>query len=235
MAPLSPTAKPRSRLSLPVIPFVPSYTSSVREHLIPKPLKSNTLRIQLSTLHEHNEFSKPQAPESESALQGQEHEVTRENEDQESTPRHKDRESPSGVEKPVCHSLGIGRSHSLPIKYPFQELGKEQEPLYNCSLCRVIIPMNSNPYSFPSTHILAHFGRDSDNARPEGTGRVFCEACWIWIYDLAICWTCGEVVGRREGRVGFGWCWWHWGCIGCLVCKVFVDIQTLICRFPQKS
>lgn len=223
MAPLSPTTKPRSRLSLPVIPFVPPYTSPVREHLIPKPLNTKFSRVQLSTLHEHNDIGKSQAQEPESALQSQEHEVTRENEDRKSTSGYKDRESASGDEKPVHPTLGLGRSHSLPIEYPIRELRREQEPLYGCSLCRNDILSNSHPYSFPSTYNLAHFGRDSDKARHEGTGRVFCEACWTWIYNLAICWKCGEVVGRREERVGFGWCWWHWGCLGCLVCKVIED------------
>ena len=223
MASVLPTFKPRYRLSLPIIPFVPSYSSSIHEHLIPKPLKSKTSRPQLSTLHEHNELNKAPAQESKDALQGKEPEVTRKNEDRENPSGDQDAESASGNEKPVWSPLESSRSHSLPAIHAIQEQGGGLQPLYKCSLCHHVVPSNNQPYSFPSTHNLAHFGRDSDMTRPEGTGRVFCEACWIWIYNLAICWTCGEVVGRREERVGFGWCWWHWGCLGCLVCKVFAD------------
>jgi hypothetical protein len=55
-----------------------------------------------------------------------------------------------------------------------------------------------------------------------GIGRVFCEPCFKWIYDLSICWNCGEVVARGQERISFGWCWWHWSCLGCLICKVSI-------------
>src|SRR2546421_28950 len=37
--------------------------------------------------------------------------------------------------------------------------------------------------------------------------RIVCAECWRWMYDLSICWTCGEVVSRTEDAVRFGWCW----------------------------
>ena len=89
-----------------------------------------------------------------------------------------------------------------------------EEPFYKCTLCFRPLPPRTKPYTLPGS-----CGR-SAAMKNEGTGRVFCEECWMWIYDLSICWTCGEVVGRSEERVGFGWCWWHWGCLGCLICKV---------------
>lgn len=80
------------------------------------------------------------------------------------------------------------------------------EPLYNCSLCYESLPSTTrHPYTMPC------------GSRP---GRIFCERCWIWIYNVAICWRCGELVVRDEERVGFGWLWWHWGCFCCLVCCV---------------
>jgi len=38
--------------------------------------------------------------------------------------------------------------------------------------------------------------------------------------EAATCWTCNESLGRKEGRVRYGWSEWHWGCVGCLVCRV---------------
>ena len=88
---------------------------------------------------------------------------------------------------------------------------KEKEPLYNCSLCHFPLSPDSKPRYLPRTH--NPFPTDDVN-------RIYCEDCWIWIYSIAICWTCGEIVGREEEKVGFGWCWWHWGCLSCLVCRV---------------
>lgn len=49
---------------------------------------------------------------------------------------------------------------------------------------------------------------------------LFCQSCWIRIHNLSICWTCGESVSGNEDCVGFGLCWWHWGCVSCLFCRV---------------
>lgn len=37
-------------------------------------------------------------------------------------------------------------------------------------------------------------------------GRIVCKACWKWIYNVSICWRCGEVVYRKTDSVSFGWC-----------------------------
>lgn len=50
--------------------------------------------------------------------------------------------------------------------------------------------------------------------------RPVCRECWRWMWNVSICWSCGEVVYRKTDAVGFGWCWWHWGCFSCLVCSV---------------
>ena len=84
--------------------------------------------------------------------------------------------------------------------------------LYTCSLCHFLLPRNSEPYCIPV--INRDYLRDGDS------NRIFCKDCWIWIYNLAICWACGEIVGRDEERIGFGWCWWHWGCLNCMSCRV---------------
>ncbi len=50
--------------------------------------------------------------------------------------------------------------------------------------------------------------------------RAVCRECWRWMWSVSICWSCGEVVFRKTDAIGFGWCWWHWGCFSCLVCSV---------------
>jgi hypothetical protein len=50
--------------------------------------------------------------------------------------------------------------------------------------------------------------------------RIVCAECWRWMYDLSVCWACGEIVFRKEDAVRFGWCWWHWGCFSCIICSV---------------
>ena len=117
--------------------------------------------------------------------------------------------NPKEVSQKVVSSLSLGMGISNNGNGQ-----NEEEPFYKCTLCFHPLPPRSKPYTLPGTcSRLAAM-------KNEGTGRIFCEQCWIWIYDLSICWTCGEVVGRSEERVGFGWCWWHWGCLGCLICKV---------------
>jgi hypothetical protein len=108
------------------------------------------------------------------------------------------------------HSQDVVRSRSL------RAHTKEhvEETFYRCTLCYCPLARTSKAYTFPE------HSPGGDAQRNESPGRVFCKSCWIWIYDLSICWTCGEIVGRMEERVGFGWCWWHWGCLGCLICKV---------------
>ena len=105
-----------------------------------------------------------------------------------------------------------------------------------CTLCHHRI--EGQEYSFPSSAPAALAALKSSLVlAPERTPdsddgahskvrreRHFCRRCWIRIYDLSLCWTCGEVVHRGEERVGFGWCWWHWGCVGCLFCRVCLFI-----------
>lgn len=50
--------------------------------------------------------------------------------------------------------------------------------------------------------------------------RAVCRECWKWMWNVSICWSCGEVVYRKTDAIGFGWCWWHWSCFSCLVCSV---------------
>ena len=109
------------------------------------------------------------------------------------------------------YSQTVVRNRSLGIKPRTEAECKERKAFYNCTLCHYPLPKKGKPYVLPGRH------RRHKN---DGDGRVFCKDCWIWIYDLSICWTCGEIVSREEERIGFGWCWWHWGCLGCLICKV---------------
>ncbi|KAL7921938.1 hypothetical protein ACQKWADRAFT_293941 [Trichoderma austrokoningii] len=55
--------------------------------------------------------------------------------------------------------------------------------------------------------------------------RLACHACSTAIFDLSICWVCGEVVFQGEGGVSLGWCFWHGGCYGCLLCG-----SRVVCR-----
>ena len=109
---------------------------------------------------------------------------------------------------------------------------EEEKALYKCTLCQGYLPVDSKPYTLPATPIntlskpsspqgpSSSSSTSAGSRNSDGSGRVFCRDCYVWIYDLGICWTCGEIVGRSEERVGFGWCWWHWGCYGCLICRV---------------
>lgn len=115
----------------------------------------------------------------------------------------------------------------------------ERKELYKCTLCHGYLPLDSKPYTLPAALVNtlsqpSSLQRPSDfssngttSRKSNGSGRVFCRDCYIWIYDLGICWTCGEIVGRSEERVGFGWCWWHWGCYGCLLCHVSISKTRL--------
>ena len=51
------------------------------------------------------------------------------------------------------------------------------------------------------------------------TPPTFCLTCFEELHALHICWTCGLAVHRAEERVGYGWAWWHWGCMSCLLCR----------------
>ena len=112
------------------------------------------------------------------------------------------------------YSQKVVRSYSLGIRPKDQRSQEERDAFYTCTLCFYPLPPKTHPYILPSPSTTSSF------VAIEGNQRVFCKDCWIWIYDLSICWTCGEIVGRMEERIGFGWCWWHWGCLGCLICKV---------------
>ena len=112
------------------------------------------------------------------------------------------------------YSQNVVQSYSLGLRPKTEPSQEEREAFYTCTLCFYPLPPKTKPYILPRSITT------SNSVITEGNQRVFCKDCWIWIYDLSICWTCGEIVGRMEERVGFGWCWWHWGCLGCLICKV---------------
>lgn len=96
----------------------------------------------------------------------------------------------------------------------------------SCALCHNLIPDHVEPCTFPATAPAAVAALNPHI--PLSTGpRIFCYACWVWIHNLSICWTCGETVSRKEERVSYGWCWWHWGCVSCLFCRV--------CRYVSHS
>lgn len=96
----------------------------------------------------------------------------------------------------------------------------------SCSLCHSLIPDHVEPCTFPETAPAAVAALSPHI--PMSTGpRIFCYACWVWIHNLSICWTCGDTVSRKEERVSYGWCWWHWGCVSCLFCRV--------CRYVSHS
>ena len=88
---------------------------------------------------------------------------------------------------------------SLQRRNTYKKAGSDQED-YTCTLCW-------KTFEKPCHTV----GSDS---------RIVCVDCWKWLYDLSVCWACGEVVFRKDDAVGFGWCWWHWGCFSCIVCSV---------------
>lgn len=122
------------------------------------------------------------------------------------------------VRNPKEFSHNIVQSRSLGLRDANRAKPSRTEAFYKCTLCYGTLPSTSKIFTLPDVHT------DADSRKGKGSGRIFCKECWIWIYDLSICWTCGEIVGRMEERVGFGWCWWHWGCMGCLICKVRISI-----------
>lgn len=125
------------------------------------------------------------------------------------------------VRNPKEYSHNIARSRSLGVRITKLAKQTRTEAFYKCTLCFCTLPSTGKIFTLPYAHI------DANSRKGEGSGRIFCKKCWIWIYDLSICWTCGEIVGRLEERVGFGWCWWHWGCMGCLICKVCISTCLL--------
>ena len=104
-------------------------------------------------------------------------------------------------------------------------------PYRLCTLCHRRI--KGPEYSFPSVApaalaaIKLSLSPIKKGEKSKRDDRHFCHKCWVRIYDLSLCWTCGEVVHRGEERVGFGWCWWHWGCLGCLFCRVRCFFHSL--------
>ncbi|KAL6909029.1 hypothetical protein GGI43DRAFT_166237 [Trichoderma evansii] len=50
------------------------------------------------------------------------------------------------------------------------------------------------------------------------SSRLACHSCSTAIFNLSICWVCGEVIFQGEGGVSLGWCFWHGDCYGCLLC-----------------
>ena len=125
--------------------------------------------------------------------------------------------SPKTVE-----SIDLATVQSPSIRDSMLYLQEEKDSLYKCTLCQVRLPPNTRSYTIPGTYLRSSVITSSipKYKTIEGSGRVFCRACWTYIYDLAVCWTCGEIVGREDERVGFGWCWWHWACVSCMLCGV---------------
>lgn len=89
-----------------------------------------------------------------------------------------------------------------------------------CALCNTSLAPSTERFSFPSTAPAALAALET-SVTLSTPSRLFCHACWVRIHDLSICWACGETVTRGEERIGYGWCWWHWGCVGCLFCRVW--------------
>lgn len=62
--------------------------------------------------------------------------------------------------------------------------------------------------------------------------RIACEACWKAVIDLAICWSCGEIIVRESEVVSLGWCFWHkHTCFCCLLCGSKMDIASYCTEF----
>ena len=127
--------------------------------------------------------------------------------------------------RPIKPPPRTRRRHSSTITTP--PLKPPSSSRVCCSLCRDVLPVGSRPYRFPrfapaAIAVLKSAICPSPRVA-SSTQLVFCRPCWVWIHNLSICWMCGDMVSRLEGRVAFGWCWWHWACVSCLFCKVRVS------------
>lgn len=105
----------------------------------------------------------------------------------------------------------------------------EVSPRRICSLCQSGMADSIIPYGFPKTAPAA-IAALKFHIQSSSSPCAVCHACWVWIHNLSLCWTCGETVSRNEGRVSFGWCWWHWSCVSCLFCRVRIFPSF---TFPQ--
>ena len=161
-----------------------------------------TMKSSMSLVDEH---MKPKAPSTTPQLQ---------------TASHRRREKRQSAKRERYERYR--QSIVCPSSFATETNISEMAAFYICTLCYFPLPRNSIPYTIPAAN--------RDCSKNGGDGRVFCEDCWVWIYNLAICWACGEIVGREEGSIGFGWCWWHWGCLNCMSCRVSYSHSCLAQR-----
>lgn len=136
------------------------------------------------------------------------------------------------MDAPSNNHPSVATSPQVANGDPVMTLGRLVQKTQKCALCHERIPDNVKPYSFPSTAPAAlaalnpHLGCEAYSSVP----KVFCHTCWVWIYNLSICWTCGETVARKEEKVSYGWCWWHWACVSCMICRVGIYSPHLCIR-----
>ena len=128
-------------------------------------------------------------------------------------------------------------SSNVPIKYSIPS---------SCTLCQTELKGTLETYAFPKTapavittirnlypaldtnrnnRYLTYgtrsttLGKSCSTAAQASMPPTFCLTCFEELHALQICWTCGLTVHREEERVGYGWAWWHWGCMSCLLCR----------------
>ena len=140
--------------------------------------------------------------------------------DQLSTPEYPAEVPKLRSEVPLQPSATILATHSHSATNLSETRSDDESLFYRCSLCQKRFSSNNKPFHLPRSLSYSTRSERYTRSSNEGCGRTVCKDCWIWVYNIAICWTCGEIVVRDEERVGFGWCWWHWACLGCLLCKV---------------
>ena len=58
--------------------------------------------------------------------------------------------------------------------------------------------------------------------------RLACQNCWKLLWNLAVCWSCGDMIVRTEDEevVSLEWCFWHRSCFGCLFCRVPMELPS---------
>ena len=129
----------------------------------------------------------------------------------------------------------------LPRSPPLTSLTSSStaKPYRQSTLChhRITGPKYSFPSIAPAALAAIKLSLSPRKApqQPKSDDKHFCHRCWIRIYDLSVCWICGDIVHRSEERVGFGWCWWHWGCLGCLFCRVRSLFFTFLVVFADRG
>ena len=167
------------------------------------------------------------------------------------TPRVRSRSvEDEGYHTDVHLDIDLQRPTPIENRITSSNLTMRKISLPSCALCRFELKDTLVTYAFPTTApaitarirsfypaIDCNKGHSLPGKRPQRATNghagnltnyylpspTFCLACFEKFHALHICWTCGFTIHREEERVGYGWAWWHWGCMSCLLCRAPVS------------